>query len=120
MSDNRTALVIDDNFFNRDLCKLALNQIGYQVTEVKNGIEALKLLGNDTYDVMVLDLAMPEMDGITVMRELRDQTQHNMMLKIIVTAHSHMTGIDLEDADFVMYKPIDINAFAQLLRRLTK
>jgi CheY-like chemotaxis protein len=112
------ALVVDDNFYNRDLARLALESAGYSVVEAENGREALRNLEQETYHLLILDLAMPEMDGIGVINELRKSSQHRNMKIVVVTAHAHMTGpIDL-DADFVMFKPIDINSFMTFLQRL--
>lgn len=113
-----SALVVDDNFYNRDLARLALENAGYSVIEAENGLEALQKLENDTYDLLILDLAMPEMDGIGVMNELRKMPQHQKMKTVVVTAHSHMTGSVEMEADFLMFKPIDINSFMTFLNRL--
>ncbi len=70
---NPTALVGDDNFYNRDLCRLALEFAGYQVIEAANGIEILDILASQPVELLILDLAMPEMDGIGVIKALRNR-----------------------------------------------
>lgn len=114
------ALVVDDNFFNRDLCKLALEHVGYRVMEAENGIEAVNLLKQHRYDLLLLDLAMPEMDGPSVIREVRQKMLHSRMCIVVMTANPHMAmheEVEL-NADYVMYKPIDVVAFSKLLERL--
>jgi DNA-binding NtrC family response regulator len=99
-----TALVVDDNFYNRDLCTLALSHVGYQVVEACDGMEALHLLASQTFNLLVLDLSMPVLSGI-----------------IVLTANPHMiTGDVQRRADFIMNKPIDIQLFAQLVERLAQ
>lgn len=111
-------LVVDDNFYNRDLARLALENVGFSVTEAENGVQALQHLKREKYALLILDLAMPELDGHGVMAELRKTSEHSKMKIIVLTAHAHMAeGLELQ-ADFVMHKPIDINMFALLLERL--
>ena len=115
-----TALIVDDNFYNRDLCSLALQHVGYTVTEAENGVEAVSLLEQRRYDLLVLDLAMPDMDGLAVIHEIRQKLFHPRMCIMVMTANPHMAmheEVELA-ADYVMYKPIDITAFSKLLERL--
>lgn len=115
-----TALIVDDNYFNRDLCTIALEHVGYEVEDAENGIEALRMLEKDTYDLLVVDLAMPELDGASVISQIRTQPRHEQMTIIVLTANHHMatTEVDL-NADYVMYKPIDIEEFSRFALRLT-
>src|SRR5215510_1141581 len=86
-----TALVVDDNFFNRDLCRMALEHVGYEVHEAEDGRNALSVLVRRSFDLLVLDLAMPDIDGLSVIREIVDQPKHKKMCILVITAHSHMT-----------------------------
>jgi adenylate cyclase len=114
-----TALIVDDNYYNRDLCALALKHIGYDVLEAHNGVEALSILADRTFDLLVVDLQMPEMDGATVIRQIRKQSLHHNMTVIVITANYHMATDEVDlSADYVMYKPIDIDEFAQFARGL--
>jgi CheY-like chemotaxis protein len=113
----RTALVVDDNFYNRDLSRLALEHVGYQVTEAENGAVAVDMLEKDSFDLMVLDLAMPELSGLDVLREIKNR--YAPMSIIVMTANPHMVIEDVEaHVDLVMYKPIDITGFVKLVDRL--
>lgn len=113
----RTALVVDDNFYNRDLSRLALEHVGYQVSEAENGAIAVEMLEKDTFDLMVLDLAMPELSGVDVLREIKNR--YAPMSIIVMTANPHMVIEDVESqVDLVMYKPIDITGFVKLVDRL--
>lgn len=112
------ALVVDDNFYNRDLARLALENTGYDVAEAANGIEALQMLEQNVYDLLILDLAMPELDGIGVLTELRKNPVYKGMTIVVVTAYSHLAGGIEEEVDFVLFKPVDINNFKTFLHRL--
>lgn len=113
----RTALVVDDNYYNRDLSRLALEHVGYEVTEAENGALAVSLLEKHSFDLMVLDLAMPELNGVEVLREIKNR--YAPMSIIVMTANPHMVIEDVEaNVDLVMYKPIDITGFVRLVDRL--
>ncbi|RME29104.1 MAG: response regulator, partial [Candidatus Zixiibacteriota bacterium] len=64
-------LVVDDDPYLLDLLVETLDTIGYQCTPAKDGLEALDLLNNGTYDIVVTDIKMPGMDGISLLRKVR-------------------------------------------------
>ncbi len=70
MKDAKILLVDDEVVFANNMSKL-LNRRGYQVTAVNGGDTALRALMENPFDVMVLDLKMPGMDGIAVLHEMK-------------------------------------------------
>jgi CheY-like chemotaxis protein len=116
-----TALIVDDNYYNRDLCRLALEHAGYFVSEAESGLDAVNLLKEQTFDLLILDLAMPELNGVGVIRQISHQTKHEAMSIVVMTANPHMATeeVDLQ-VDFVLYKPIDILDFTAFARRLAR
>ena len=64
----RVLLVDDETIFTKNMSKLLKNR-GYQVTAVNSGDAAIRELEQNRFDVMVLDLKMPGMDGITTLKE---------------------------------------------------
>lgn len=112
------ALIVYDNFFNRDLCALVLQRTGYAVQQAENGQDALDLLRREAFDLLLLDLAMPVKDGITVMHELKQDKAAERMYVIIMTANPHMLFHEDTDVDYTLCKPMDIVAFEQLVLRL--
>ncbi len=70
MKNARILLVDDETVFANNMSKL-LNRRGYQATAVNSGDAALQTLMDKSFDVMVLDLKMPGMDGIAMMHEMR-------------------------------------------------
>lgn len=70
MKGARILLVDDEAEFTENMSRLLENR-GYQVTAADDGESAIKALGQDRYDVMVLDLKMPGMDGITTLRKAK-------------------------------------------------
>ncbi len=64
-------LLVEDNAFNRDLARIVLEEQGHQVEEADNGYAALEYLGRSGFDVIFMDIQMPEMDGLTAIRIIR-------------------------------------------------
>jgi PAS domain S-box-containing protein len=65
-------LVVDDTKSNRDLARLMLDKIGMTSDEAENGKEALERLASRTYDIVLMDVNMPVMDGLTATRYIRE------------------------------------------------
>ncbi|MEK6582534.1 MAG: sigma-54 dependent transcriptional regulator, partial [Nitrospirota bacterium] len=70
--DRPRILVIDDEDIVRISCQRALEPEGYDVTAVKSGADGLRLLENEAFDLVLTDLKMPDMDGIEVLRRVRE------------------------------------------------
>ncbi|MBI1818169.1 MAG: sigma-54-dependent Fis family transcriptional regulator [Deltaproteobacteria bacterium] len=78
-------LVVDDNLDNRRLLRLSLGKVGYTVHVAESGAEALDLFRKTPIDLSVIDLQMPGMDGITLLKELR-RLEPNAQV-IVMTAY---------------------------------
>lgn len=74
MFDGRAAkvLIVDDNEMNRKKLSVAVGRLDYETEVAENGVEALDRLRTDTFDAVLLDLLMPEMDGFEVMRLMKE------------------------------------------------
>jgi two-component system response regulator ResD len=73
MDTNARVLVVDDEDRIRRLVKMYLEREDYEIDEANNGADALEMALKEDYDCIILDLMMPEMDGIEVCQELRKQ-----------------------------------------------
>lgn len=73
-------LVVDDENRIRRLLKMYLEKAHYEIDEAENGKKALKLALENDYDLILLDLMMPEMDGIEVAEELRKEKETPIMM----------------------------------------
>lgn len=102
-------LVVDDEPNIRSPLARALSLLGYSVEEASSGREALALLDRTPYDLIVLDMHMPEIDGVEVMHRARQQ--HPELLIIVLTGHatldSAIAAVRLEAADYLR-KPVTI------------
>ncbi len=102
-------LVVDDEANIRTGLRDLLSLKGYHVEEAGSGYKALALLESTSYDLMVLDMRMPGMDGVEVMRRTR-KTHPNLPI-IVLTAHasleSAIAAVKLGAADYLL-KPFDV------------
>ncbi|MCF2150342.1 response regulator [Desmonostoc muscorum LEGE 12446] len=84
------ALLVDDNRDSRDFIAFLLEQYGVQVTEVDSASEALSSLGQAKFDLLISDVGMPDMDGYTLIRQIRKQSpeQGGEIPAIALTAYA--------------------------------
>lgn len=81
-------LCVEDEHFIGELYMRALSRAGYEVTVEIDGAKALALAQSDQYDIILLDLMVPNMTGIEVLETLRDPTKTpNLHSKIIITTN---------------------------------
>jgi CheY-like chemotaxis protein len=114
-----SALIVDDEFYNRDVFRIALESVGYEVMDAANGAIGLDILGKQTFNLLILDLQMPVINGREVLKKLRQMPLHKDMQVAVITANVPMATDEIHEyADYVMYKPINVQAFAQLAMRL--
>jgi two-component system KDP operon response regulator KdpE len=71
MSDPRRVLVVDDQEDIREMARLVLSGVGYDVATASSGREALRILREAAFDLMLLDINMPDLDGWATLRLLR-------------------------------------------------
>jgi DNA-binding response OmpR family regulator len=87
-ASGRKILCIEDEHFISELYARALTRAGYAVTTVVDGRQALKEAQTDRYDIILLDLMVPNLTGIEILRALRDPKQTpNLGSKIIITTN---------------------------------
>lgn len=79
-------LVVDDTESNRDVLSRRLTRQGYTVNSATGGAEALEMIENNEYDIVLLDLMMPGVSGLDVLRKVRETHSASVLPIIIVTA----------------------------------
>jgi CheY-like chemotaxis protein len=109
MSDQRRVLVVDDDEAIRKLIAAILRRRGIAVDNVANGEEALKNLGEQTYDLMLLDLMMPRVDGYSVIERVREQKIPIEIVVVTAAGASQVNAIDRSVVRAVISKPFDVN-----------
>jgi len=80
-------LIVDDAVITRSLLKNILTSAGYDVSSATNGMEALELLGQEHFDIVLTDLEMPIMDGYELTKEIRSNDRLKTIPIIILSSH---------------------------------
>lgn len=87
MSD-KSVMVVEDNEKNRKLMRVILKAKGYNVLEASTGEEALSVLKNQKPDIILMDIQLPGMDGITLVKLIKENPTMNDIPVIAVTAYA--------------------------------
>ncbi|MFH1538786.1 MAG: sigma-54 dependent transcriptional regulator [bacterium] len=86
-----TILLVDDDDSLREVTEYHLSQAGYRVFTAKNGMEALDLFSQHKPDVVVTDIAMPEMDGVQLLTKIKSMSEETMV--IMITAYGSIESV---------------------------
>jgi signal transduction histidine kinase len=112
-------LLAEDNKVNQKVADLTLKKFGYIADIANNGLEVLAMLENKSYDVILMDMQMPEMDGITATKMIRQSDKPQPWI-IALTANAlevdRQTCFDAGMNDFIT-KPIDITQLTDALNK---
>ncbi len=118
----KTVLVVDDDVKTVELVKVYLNRDGYRVLTAYDGVEALRVARESNPDLVVLDLMLPDVDGLEVCRTLRHESDVPIiMLTARTTDQDKLTGLDSGADDYVTkpFSPKELAARVRaVLRRL--
>jgi len=102
-------LVVDDEEINRDLLQRRLERRGFIVSGAKDGIEALRLIESEPFDLVLLDIMLPGIDGLEVLRRIRAH-ENNELPVVMVSAKDDSQGIvealNIGANDYIT-KPVD-------------
>ncbi len=115
-------LLAEDNTVNQKVALRFLTRLGYQAVAVGNGLEVLAAFQTRRYDVVLMDLQMPEMDGLEATRQLRRRLPPDQQPKIIALTANAMEG-DRElclaaGMDDYISKPVKLGEISRAIRRL--
>jgi two-component system, chemotaxis family, chemotaxis protein CheY len=90
----RKILIVDDSESVRMIARIALREQGYEVVEAANGVEALQKLEGERVHLVVSDVNMPQMDGITLLKQIKASPKYKFMPIIMLTTEA---GQDKKD-----------------------
>ena len=110
-STNETILVIDDDTDILELLKISLSSDGFQVITANNGLTGLQHAKDDQPDLILLDVMMPQMDGLEVIGKLKEDNETNSIPVLWITARTQtedkLVGLELGGDDYIT-KPFDL------------
>lgn len=131
-------LVAEDNPVNQKVAKNMLNKLGYAVDVAENGEKVLEMMKEKSYDIILMDVQMPLMDGLTttrIIREIEDDIKnnrnlgHNLIIKkiplpiIALTANAMKEDKDICLANGMndyLAKPLNLNELKEIVEKYTK
>lgn len=116
----RLLLIEDDQLLGAGI-QAGLRQEGYAVNWVTNGEAALGTLGLETYDIAVLDIGLPKISGLEVLRQMRARGDATPVLLLTArdTTQDKVAGLD-SGADDYLIKPFDLDELSARLRALLR
>ncbi|TXT32160.1 MAG: hypothetical protein FD131_502 [Rhodocyclaceae bacterium] len=116
----RHLLIVEDEPINREIALELIKEFGTTADTAENGREALELLESRNYDLILMDMQMPEMDGLEATRRIRAEPKHTLLPIIAMTANAFAEDrercIEAGMNDFIV-KPVEPNDLKMLLLR---
>ncbi|HEY1891350.1 MAG TPA: response regulator [Steroidobacteraceae bacterium] len=119
----KTVLVVDDAALMRVYYRTILEGAGFLVEEALNGLEALETLLTRPVDLLVVDINMPQMDGLTFLRTLREKAGPMASTPALVTsteaATADFAAARAAGANYYLVKPVERERLVQIARLLS-
>lgn len=114
-------LVAEDNLMNRRLMELWLSEWGYDFDIVENGRLAVEQFGRATYELVLMDIQMPEMDGLTASRRIRQDYRSEVpIIAITAKGQSECDNCATYGITEILNKPIEEDVLKQKIERYTE
>ena len=118
-------LIVEDDPNNRVLFQRMLRQERYHTESAHNGLEAVEMWENGSYDLIIMDVQMPVMDGITATRTIRERerTRGGHIPILAITAHAYRQDEEwcLETGmDAYLAKPVEIAKLIDVIEQLVR
>jgi two-component system, cell cycle response regulator DivK len=113
-------LIVEDNFDNLALVRYLVERVGYDVLEAMNGIEGIRVAREQHPDLILMDMALPEMDGWAATKEIKSDPTTKDIPIIALTAYTQPNDrLNAQNAgcDSFIAKPLDISWFTAELKR---
>ena len=116
-----SVMIVDDEFLTRNMLSIMLTQVGHDVTEAEDGLEALELLKQSRPDVILMDLMMPNCDGLSATKAIRkDDNMHDLPI-IFLSAKSDgatiQAGLDA-GANRFLTKPVSYDELVENIQEV--
>nr|WP_300808305.1 response regulator transcription factor [uncultured Acetatifactor sp.] len=114
-------LIVEDDFDIQELLQNFLQEAGYQTAVAKDGLEAVSMFSKEGFDLILLDIMLPKIDGFTVCELIRRQSQIPIiMLTALSGEEEQIRGLDLQVDDYItkpFSMPVLVRKIGAVLRR---
>jgi CheY-like chemotaxis protein len=115
-------LFVEDSDINRRIVREMLGAAGIDMAEAADGQVGLEMIERDNYDLVLLDLRMPNMDGLTALKHLRARADEKAKLPVIVLTADTGSRIEADcrgaGADDVIMKPVSMSQLYDAIGRM--
>lgn len=118
---NQQLLIVDDNQTNLSFVRAMLEGQGINIDFAVTGQEALKLASNSRYQLILMDIQLPDLSGVEVTKRIRQLRHHQQTVILAFTGHAlpeEAASFRLAGMDDVMIKPLDARKIAHILSRV--
>ena len=116
--DRPVAFIIEDDAMIADIFAKAVESANYHTVTIRDGYEAIECLKKETPALVVLDLRLPRVHGIHVLKAIRDDSRLLNTRVIVVSTDATQTQYMREEADLILVKPIGFNQLREMAERL--
>lgn len=126
-SDKLSILLVEDNELNQRLMKISLKKNNYKVTIADNGLEGVKLFKEQKFDLILMDLMMPVMDGFEATKQIRniealEQSRYYTPIiaftaNTLTNDHDKCVSAGMDD---ILEKPFNFEKFSEILLSIEK
>ncbi len=118
-------LLVEDNPINQKVVELALKHSGHQVTIVRNGKDAVNITKNQHFDLILMDIGLPDIDGRTAAQLIRKNERNHHTPIVAITAHPEDTVAQTKEGtpcslDAIYTKPLSPKTLVQIVVHWTK
>ena len=121
MDKLNNVIIIDDDKHIRDACRQVLAKENYDVTEAEDGLKGLELLKKKKYNIVILDLKMPGISGMSVLKKIKENYLDTAVIIITgyATVESAVEAMKIGANDFLP-KPFTPDAFKVVIKRIVE
>ncbi len=121
MGTKTNIMIIDDSYTNRVLLRAILDDLEMNVIEVHSGMKALKLLYDYTPDIILLDMCMPQMNGLDFLQELKKLNKKVPVIVVsVLDEQAYIDQAFQQGACEYLLKPIEVNKLLGTISKYTE
>lgn len=115
-------LVVEDDRFLSNVYRIKLQKVGFDVVMAADGAEAMEKIESENFDLVVLDLIIPIMDGFAVLSKIKSQEKYKKLPILVASNLGQVEDIDramkLGATDFIVKSDISLDALVEKIKKI--